>query len=175
MNKFLMFATDRLWLRPTLEEDADFIVEVFNTPGALRFIGDRDINSKEQAQEFIFNRPLVQLEKLGYSNYTIVERVTGAKVGVAGLYERPYLDYADMGYALLPDYEGKGYAREASRRLLVAAQEDFELDTVCAITHPENHKSSALLLDLGFRQVDEVELPDIKGTSLYFEIDLGTT
>lgn len=173
MNKFLMFGTDRLWLRPTLEEDADFIVEVFNTPGALRFIGDRDINSKELALEFIYNRPLVQLEELGYSNYTIIERVSGAKVGVAGLYARPHLEHSDLGYALLPKYEGKGYAREASRRLLEAAHEDFELETVCAITHPENHKSSKLLLDLGFEQVDEVELPDIKGTSLYFEIALN--
>lgn len=168
-NKYLFFETERLWVRPTTEEDADFIVAVFNTEGALRFIGDRQIRTKEDALGFIKNRTLKQLAELGFANYTVIEKDGGAKVGVAGLYKRPGLELVDLGYALLPDFEGKGYAFESSNALKEAAFEHFGLDRLCAITHPENAASARLLEKLGFQKVDQRQLPGVEGVSDYYE------
>ena len=45
MSKFKIFETDRLILKPTSEEDAEFIFELLNTPKWLKYIGDRNVKS----------------------------------------------------------------------------------------------------------------------------------
>lgn len=169
MNKYYLFETDRLWIRPTAEEDADFILEIFNSPKALRFIGDRKIRTVDDALAFIRNRTLKQFTELGYGNYTVVTKGEGKKVGVCGLYKRPGLELVDIGYALLPEQEGKGYAVEASRAVQQAAKEVFGLDKLCAITHPENESSGRLLEKLGLRKIDQRQLPGVEGLSDYYE------
>lgn len=170
MNSYLFFETERLWVRPTTEEDADFIVAVFNTEGALRFIGDRQIRTREDALGFIKNRTLKQLAEVRFANYTVVEKETGAKIGVAGLYKRPGLELVDLGYALLPEYEGQGFAFESANALKEAAFSHFECNALCAITHPENSASARLLDKLGFHKIDQRELPGVDGVSDYYEI-----
>ena len=39
-------------------------------------------------------------------------------IGMCGLFKRTYLDYPDLGYALLHQYHGKGYAIEAAASIL---------------------------------------------------------
>jgi RimJ/RimL family protein N-acetyltransferase len=169
MNKYHLFETDRLWIRPTTEEDAAFILAIFNSPKALRFIGDRKIRTSDDALAFIRNRTLKQFTEIGYGNYTIVTKGEGAKVGVCGLYNRPGLKLVDIGYALLPEQEGNGYALEASRAVQQAAKEVFGLNKLCAITHPENEASSRLLVKLGLKKIDQRHLPGVEGLSDYYE------
>lgn len=172
MSGYYMFESDRLWIRPTTEEDAAFILEVFTSDKALRFIGDRNIRTEADARTFIRNRPLTQLKHCGFSNYTLVEKERGVKVGVAGLYARPTLDLVDLGYALLPKYEGNGFAREASRVLMDVARSHFEMEQLCAITHPDNKASTRLLESLGFEYIRRLDLEGVDGESLYFEADI---
>lgn len=164
-----MFESERLWLRPTTQEDAQFIVEVFNTPGALRFIGDRHIRTPEDAVHFLESRSLAQLEEHGYGNFTLVEKGTGTKVGVAGIYHRPGLELPDLGYALLPNFERKGYAFEAAQTLMEHCPTAFGLSELCAITHPENVRSGALLKKLGFHFIDERTLEGKSGSSHFYK------
>jgi ribosomal-protein-alanine N-acetyltransferase len=168
MSKYLQFESDRLWLRPTSEEDADFIVAVFNTPGALKYIGDRNIHTCEDALSFIRSRTLKQLRERGYANYTLVEKESGAKVGVCGLYARLGLENVDLGYAMLPEFERRGFASEAGQRLMQAAKEDFDLHVLDAITHPHNVASMALLEKLGFDNLGEISLEGYDGPSVLF-------
>ena len=51
-----IFETDRLFLKPTDIEDADFIFELMNTPKWMQFIGDRKVKSKEAGQAYIKNK-----------------------------------------------------------------------------------------------------------------------
>tara|TARA_B110000259_G_scaffold11252_1_gene12280 strand:+ start:1252 stop:1776 length:525 start_codon:yes stop_codon:yes gene_type:complete len=172
INSYLMFESDRLWIRPTTEEDAHLILEVFNSPGALTFIGDRNIHSINDAIKFIQDRTLKQLNTLGFSNFTLIEKLTGTKVGVAGLFKRPSMATVDLGYALLPEFEKRGFAREASRCLLKVAKDKFLLTRLSAITHPKNQSSKRLLVDLGFKFKDQRVVEGIQGTSDYYEITL---
>jgi len=50
--------TERLILREFTLADANFIIELVNTPGWLRFIGDRNIKIEEQAKEYLRNGPM---------------------------------------------------------------------------------------------------------------------
>jgi RimJ/RimL family protein N-acetyltransferase len=168
----MMFESERLWLRPTTQEDAEFILQVFNSPGALRFIGDRNLHSREDSLNFLEARTLKQLEERGHGTYTVVEKSQGEKVGVCGVYYRPGLERPDLGYALLPAHEGKGYAREASLCLMEVCPTAFGITELAAITHPENARSGSLLKKLGFQYVDERTIEGMGGSSHYYEIDL---
>ncbi|MGB1152024.1 MAG: GNAT family N-acetyltransferase, partial [Schleiferiaceae bacterium] len=86
MSSYLSFESDRLYLRPTTEEDAALVLSILTAPKALKFIGDRNLHSEEDAREYIRQRALPQLRDRGYANYTLVTKETGTKVGVCGLY-----------------------------------------------------------------------------------------
>jgi hypothetical protein len=45
--------TERLKITPLLEKDAAFIVELLNTEGWIKNIGDRNIRSEKDAKEYI--------------------------------------------------------------------------------------------------------------------------
>jgi [ribosomal protein S5]-alanine N-acetyltransferase len=45
--------TDRLTLSKVTEDDASFILALLNTPGWLKFIGDRGVKTIEDAQKYI--------------------------------------------------------------------------------------------------------------------------
>lgn len=148
-SPYKSFETDRLILRPTEESDADYILEVMNTPKWIKNIGDRKVHSREDAIKYIRERMLPQLERLGYSNYTVIRKSDGVKMGSCGLYDREGLEGIDIGFAFLPAFEKKGYAYEASSRIMEAAIEDFGIELIKAITIPSNTASQKLLEKLG--------------------------
>ncbi len=144
------FETPRLLLKPTTLADADFILALLNTPKWLQFIGDRNVKNLSDAEAYIQSRIIAQYQRLGFGNYTLIRKEDGAKIGSCGLYSREGLAGIDLGYALLPSYEGKGYGSEAAKHLLEAAFQVFQLPVVKAITHPANTASQQLLEKLGF-------------------------
>ena len=172
MSSYLSFESDRLYLRPTTEEDAALVLAILTAPKALKFIGDRNLHSEEDAREYIRQRTLTQLRERGYANYTLVTKETGTKVGVCGLYVRPDLELIDLGYALHPEHEGQGYAREASKRIMQAAKERFGQLKLSAITHGENTASIKVLEALGFTHLGQKTVAGYDGPSEYFEVAL---
>ncbi|MEL6254883.1 MAG: GNAT family N-acetyltransferase [Bacteroidota bacterium] len=150
-SPYKTFETERLILRPTHESDAAYILEIMNTPKWIKNIGDRKVHSEAAAIKYIQERMLPQLERLGYSNYTVIRKSDGVKMGSCGLYDREGLDGIDIGFAFLPAYEKKGYAYEASSRIMKAAIEDFGIGLIKAITIPSNTASQKLLEKLGLK------------------------
>ena len=158
MKFYKSFETERLLLRPTGVQDADFIRKLLNTPKWLEYIGDRQVTDETKAIGYIRSKMLPQLERLGYGNYTVIRKDDGALIGSCGLYDREGLEGIDIGFAFLPEYEGQGYAFEASLRLLEAAKDNFKLERVVAITSPANRASQRLLEKLGMRQQGCIQL-----------------
>lgn len=105
----MILETERLRLRSTSEEDADFVYRLLNSPQWLKYIGDRKVYSIEDARGYIQKKMLPQLERLGHSNFTVIRKSDGARMGSCGLYDREGLEGVDIGFAFLPEYEGQGY------------------------------------------------------------------
>jgi RimJ/RimL family protein N-acetyltransferase len=143
------FETERLLLRAMLTEDADFLLELLNSPKWIQYIGDRNVKTLEEAAEYIRSRMYPQLERLGFSNYMVIRKSDGKKMGSCGLYDREGLEGIDIGFAFLPEYEGFGYAFEAASTLKNAAFELFGLKSISAITTKDNFSSQKLLEKLG--------------------------
>ena len=142
--------TERLLIRPTDLTDVDFLYRLMNTPKWLHFIGDRNIHSPEDAAEYIKERTMAQLERLGYGNFTVIRKSDNERIGTCGLYDRPGMEGIDLGFAFLPEYEKQGYAYETAVCVRDAAFGVFNIPGLKAITLPENTSSQRLLEKLGF-------------------------
>lgn len=167
---YKLFETERLILKPTSLEDAEFIFELVNTPNWLQFIGDRKVRSVEDAKEYIKNKTFPQLERLGYGNYTVIRKSDNAKVGTCGLYDREGLEGVDIGFAFLPQYEKMGYAFEAATRIKQAGLQEFGLKQIKAITIKENISSQRLLEKLGLKYITMIRIPDDPEELMLYEL-----
>ncbi len=141
--------TQRLILREINLDDAPFIFELLNSKGWLEFIGDRGVNSIEDAKNYITNHYLKSYKEHGYGSYLLKRKSDGAILGMSGLFNRPQLEDIDIGFALLPEHSGKGYAFEAASAILDYAIEVLEIERVTAITTFENKNSQKLLEKIG--------------------------
>jgi [ribosomal protein S5]-alanine N-acetyltransferase len=162
--------TTRLVLRPFMLDDAAFIVELLNSPGWQRWIGDRKVHTIDDAQIYLRNGPIKQQAEYGYALWAVDRRADGTTVGMCGLVRREGLPDADIGYALLPQHERQGYAREAAQATLDFAFRTADLARVLAITDPANAASSRLLESIGLRFERTVQLPKIDGPSSLYAI-----
>jgi ribosomal-protein-alanine N-acetyltransferase len=165
------FETERLTIRPTSEDDSEFIFELLNTPKWLKYIGDRNIKTVESAKDYIKEKMIPQLERLGYSNYTLISKQDNKKIGACGLYDREGLEGIDIGFAFLPEYENKGFAYESSNRLKEAAFNEFGIKAISAITIEENTSSRKLLEKLGFKLTGTTRIPNDDEELLLYKID----
>ena len=171
MAKYKTFETERLKLRPTSVKDAAFILQLLNTPKWLRFVGDRNVHNENEAREYIKERMLPQLEKLGYSNYTMIRKSDESKLGCCGLYDREGLEGVDIGFALLPQFEKQGFAFEASKEMMRAASEVFGISKIKGITSKDHYASQRLLEKLGMICSGTVILPDEDEELLVYELE----
>jgi RimJ/RimL family protein N-acetyltransferase len=109
-----------------------------NSPKFIKYVGDRQLYSMEDAEKYIQDKMLPQLHSHGYSNYSLINKKNGAKIGICGLYDRKGLDGIDIGFGILPEFEGLGYAFESSSRIIKAAFDELEIPEIKAITNKEN-------------------------------------
>ena len=152
--------TKRLSLRLITTEDARFLYELMNTKKWHQFIGDRGIDSVEAARSYIDQRMDADLESKGFINHVMVERETGTAVGTCSLHNREGVDGIDIGYALLHEFEGVGYASEGAEAMITLAFEKHRQPKVSAITISENSSSCRLLEKLGFTYAGLIRLPN---------------
>jgi RimJ/RimL family protein N-acetyltransferase len=155
-------STARLRLAPPTEDDAAFVLELLNDPGWIRGIGDRGVRTVAEARAYIH-------ERFGKGVWFVVRDAGGERLGMCGLVSREGLDHRDIGYAFVQRHAGQGYATEAARAVLRHGREVLGLQTIAAITDPENAASRRVLEKLGLRYVDDRQVPGIEGASAYFE------
>lgn len=165
------FETERLWIRPTTIHDSEFILELMNTPKWIEFIGDRNLHTVKDAEQYIKNKMLPQLERLGFSNYTLIRKLDEVKVGCCGLYDREGVEGVDIGFAFLPAFENQGYGFESANRLIQAAKNDFALKAVSAITAKNNFASQKLIEKLNLKLVGTTILPNEMEEILLYRVN----
>src|SRR4051794_1075169 len=96
-------ATERLTLREINSGDAAFTNELLNSPGFLRYIGDRDVRTDEDAARFIEEKYRASYTQHGYGLW-VAETLEGTPVGICGFVKRDHFELPDIGFAFLPEY-----------------------------------------------------------------------
>lgn len=165
--------TKRLLISKITVKDAPFILELMNTPGWLTYIGDRNVRTVDQAATYIQNNQLKVYETYDFGYYKVQLKAEDLKpIGSFGLLKRDTLDHVDIGFSLLPNYEGKGYGLEGASEIMKLAKHTFNIKTICAITLPENKPSIHLLEKLGLSYQKRVKPFDDDEELLLFVKDL---
>lgn len=151
--------TERLEITELSVYNAAFIIELLNSEGWLQYIGDRGVRTMDDAVAYLLNGPIRSYEERGGGLWLVKLRDSNASIGMCGLLQREYLPHLDIGFALLPEYEGKGYAYEAARAVLQYAADNLKASTVAAIVTPGNEASLKLLQRLGFENRGMIRVP----------------
>jgi RimJ/RimL family protein N-acetyltransferase len=141
--------TERLVLRRLTLDDAPVILKLVNEPSWLRFIGDKGVRSLEDARRYLESGPLDMYSRLGYGLFLVETKEGGAQIGMCGLIKRDTLPDVDVGYALFPEYWGKGYAIEAVAAVLAYGHDTHGLQRILAIVSPDNDSSIRVLTKAG--------------------------
>ncbi|QJD98273.1 GNAT family N-acetyltransferase [Mucilaginibacter robiniae] len=152
--------TSRLTLRHFMLDDASFVLQLLNSPTWLKYIGDRDIKTLQEAQSYLVNGPLLNYQLHGFGMCVVCLRTDGTPIGMCGLVKRDVLPELDLGYALLPEYEGQGYGTEIARGVLQYYQAKLGLKRLLAITIADNIASIRVLEKLGFQFEKTITLKD---------------
>lgn len=158
-------ATERLRIRELNEQDSAFILELLNTPGFLRYVGDKGVRDEGGARRYIREGPAESYATHGFGLWLVESKDNGSPLGICGLIKRPSLADVDLGFGFLPQHAGQGYGHESAVAVMDHATRSLELARVVAITTPDNDRSIKLLRKLGFAfertftmPGDEVEL-----------------
>lgn len=150
MTAPLAISTARLRLRWLTADDAPFILRLVTGPDWLRFIGDKGVSDLDSARCYLESGPLAMYRLHGFGLNRVARAEDDRAIGICGLLKRDTLADPDLGFALLPEYYGQGYAFEAAEAVLAHARESLGLGRVTAIVQPENQNSLRLLGRLGF-------------------------
>jgi RimJ/RimL family protein N-acetyltransferase len=167
-----LFETERLTVRRMQQTDADFIFRLFNSPTWLQFLGDRNIRTLEEAGSYLRNVYLRGYADNGFGAWLVARKEGGEAIGLCGLFKRPYLAIPDLGYSLLPEFEGMGYAYEAASGTLSYASNEFARKSLLAIVSEKNTRSVHLLEKLGFLFKEQILPPDEERTLRLYGIIL---
>ncbi|WP_242083110.1 GNAT family N-acetyltransferase [Aestuariivivens sediminis] len=148
----IIVKTKRLHISKIVLKDAAFFLQLMNTPGFLKYIGDRNIKTIADAKAYLKSGLLKSYKVHGFGYYKLtLKEEPDRPIGIVGILKRDVLEHPDVGFALLPEYERLGYSYEASIEILKLAKDRFNLKKITAITNPDNDKSIKLLEKLGLK------------------------
>lgn len=142
---YIELETDRLLIRPITIRDHGFILTLVNTPGWLKFIGDRNVRNILDAESYI--QKIISNKNFFYHVFEIKE--IGQPIGIITFLKRDNQEFPDIGFALLPEFEKQGYTYEAARKYLDEIISRKLSRKVIGITVPDNENSIKLLKKLG--------------------------
>jgi len=138
--------TERLILRPWTDADRAPFVAMSADPAVMETLGG--VLSAEQALGYI-ERSQNGIRWFGYGRWVVERREDGAFIGVVGLmpiyWRLPLPAGFEMGWRLVRDAWGQGYATEAARAAIADGFERGGLTEVFAFTSRPNLRSQAVM------------------------------
>jgi RimJ/RimL family protein N-acetyltransferase len=151
--------TKRLILRAHSTDDFRDCATLWGSAEVTRFIG----GSPRPPQDAWFRilRYAGHWTLLGYGFWAIIDKSTGAYLGEGGFsdFRRGIaaLDAVpEMGWALMPNIWGKGFAKEAVAAFANWGDANLGVSETACIISPDNHASIRVADYIGFSPVDEI-------------------
>ncbi|MCW3123897.1 MAG: acetyltransferase, family [Flavipsychrobacter sp.] len=155
--------TERLNFRLLqLTDYADWL-PLFVDTDAARFLGMTHLASSEEQCDFWFERSMGRYDNGTGGMNVLVDKQTGKMIGQCGLLvqELEGESILEVGYSMLPQYWGKGYATEAARKCRDYAFTHGYAKELYSIIHIENYGSVKVAENNGMSFCKT--LPDYKG------------
>lgn len=151
---FPVLKTERLTLRQLATSDDNEIFALRSNELVNKYLGRKPADSIDDARNFIqvINE---NIEKNNSLYWAIALKEADKLIGTICLYD--FSDdnaKAEIGYELLPPFQGKGIMQEAISPVLDFATQQLGLRSIDAYTHAENVRSTKLLEQYNFQHTD---------------------
>ncbi len=151
-RQFPTIETQNLILESFSTDDAQ---ELFNIRSDMRVVEylDRDPHKTiDESKAMIQNIEQSYKDKTGI-NWLIRKKTTNEVVGYIGFWQLIRESVrAEIGYALKPEYWGKGFMSEALSQVIEFGFKKFGLHSVMGNVNPQNHNSIKILEKFGFKK-----------------------
>ncbi|AZA99380.1 N-acetyltransferase [Chryseobacterium joostei] len=142
--------TDRLKLRRADVNDINELFAMRSDPDMMKYIPRPLATDLEEASTHlkIMDEKITSNEMI---NWAITLKDDPKMIGTIGYYHiKPEHYRAEIGYMLLPDYQGKGYVTEAITKVVNYAFTTMNLHSIEAVIDPENVASAKVLEKCNF-------------------------
>ncbi|MDO5344257.1 MAG: GNAT family N-acetyltransferase [Lachnospiraceae bacterium] len=147
--------TERLVIRESCEEDFPALYRISRENESRCCVEGMSGDYEEEKAKFLSYIGCAY-NYFGYGLWTVLERETETVIGRCGL--NPVTDELspqgriELGYLIGKDYQRKGYAWEACRKILEYGFKTLDCSVLYALIHKENAPSRALTRKLGFQK-----------------------
>jgi [ribosomal protein S5]-alanine N-acetyltransferase len=151
---FPQLSTPRVVLRPLLVSDAASIFSLRSDPAVNKYITRPKPATIAEVEDFIemINAAIAQ-DKSIY--WVIALKNDPAPIGTICLWNfSNEKNCAELGYELLPKFQGQGLMREAIKCVVDYVFTTLPFGTIDAYTHRDNTASIRLLEKIGFTRAD---------------------
>jgi RimJ/RimL family protein N-acetyltransferase len=149
--------TQRLHLRAHRIDDLSDCVAMWSDPSVARYtIGDPSPPQRTWMRVLAYRGHWALLR---YGYWAVEEKVSGRYVGEIGFadYKREIepsiAGVPELGWALVPEFQGRGYATEALGAAVAWGDQHFALPRTVCIIHRDNQRSLRVAGKLGYQVI----------------------
>lgn len=145
--------TQRLKFRLVEDSDYDTWINLFRGTDFACFLGMGHLQTPEEQCDLWFEKVKARYENNRGGMNVLVDKQTNEMVGQCGLLIQDVegTTIMEVGYSLLPQHHGKGYATEAASKARDHAFEQGYADEIFSIIHIENSPSAEVALRNGMQ------------------------
>jgi RimJ/RimL family protein N-acetyltransferase len=146
--------TERLLIRPNIEEDLDAVFAFQSRDDVTRYVPWYSRSREEVRQVLDARKLMTDLHKDNDALVlAVIERESKALIGEIYLFlTSAEHRQGEIGYLIHPDYHGRGYATEAARAALMLGFEQFGMHRIVARCDARNEPSWRVMEKLGMRR-----------------------
>jgi RimJ/RimL family protein N-acetyltransferase len=140
--------TERLLMRPVVDDDFDAVAALYGDADVMRYIGLRGPLTYEQTRERVAFM-VDHWRRHGFGMWSLRLKDGGAFVGRCGLRFMDNTTEIELGYTLAKAFWGRGYATESARAVVRHVFNVLKLKRLVAIADPANTASVNVMKKLG--------------------------
>jgi [ribosomal protein S5]-alanine N-acetyltransferase len=184
----VLFETPRLRITSVVNNDITTLYEnVFSNREVIRYLLDGQCLSLQETQQFVVQHFAQRGESVGF--LCIFEKLSDQLIGFCGLLDCDYdqqlamqkkqqnqpprpqqqRQFIEFGYALAPQYWGKGYAHEVGLVQIHYASKQWPNAQLFASCHPNNRASIRSVERLSVTYVDTIKHVD-RGLRRFYHV-----
>ena len=144
--------SERLVLRRLKDSDAPEVYKIRSNLERMKFIPRPILQNEEEALAMI-QMMNAKIDENTDINWGVCLKNSDKIIGFMGFYRvQPESYRTEIGYMILPEYDGKGYVSEAVTTMLNYAFNTVGFHSVEAVIDPNNFGSARVLEKNGFRK-----------------------
>ena len=156
--------TERLQFRQWESSDFPAFEAFYSNPTHAQYVGG--VKSPEEAWRLMATY-IGHYELHGFSYLAIERKDTKELIGTVGLWNSDPWAEPELGYWLLPEAQGQGFAKEAGLAVKQFAFDSLKLESLVSYIDPANKPSVQLALSLGAKYDQSIQLLDFGPHDVY--------